>query len=205
MSKSLNRQHLIVRFMAKTKELHFVDRHDWRSWLEKNHETKREAWLIFYKKHTGTPNVTYDDAVEEALCFGWIDSIIKRIDHEKFARKFTPRKLNSRWSGSNKKRATKMINEGKMMKTGLELIVQAKNCGEWNRTCPTRKDLAIPEYFEKALKSNEKALNTFNKLGTSYKRQYIGWVNNAKKEETRKRRLSEAIRILEKGEKLGMK
>jgi uncharacterized protein YdeI (YjbR/CyaY-like superfamily) len=112
--------------MEKTEELHFVNRRDWRSWLEKNHEAKKEAWLIFCKKHTGKPNISYDEAVEEAICFGWIDSIAKRIDDEKFTRKFTPRKPNSEWAESNKKRATKMINEGKMTRAGLELVMQAK-------------------------------------------------------------------------------
>jgi len=191
--------------MGETEELHMTSRYNWRSWLEKNHDTKKEVWLIFYKKHTGKPNVTYDEAVEEALCFGWIDSIIKRIDDEKFARRFTPRKPNSKWSESNKKRATKMINEGKMTRAGLELVSQAKKCGEWNKACPLRKSFAIPKYFKEALKSNEKASSNFSNLNASYRRQCIGWVDSAKKEETRKRRLAEAIRVLEKGEKLGMK
>ena len=191
--------------MEKTEELHFVVRRDWRSWLEKNHETKKEAWLIFCKKHTGKPNISYDEAVEEAICLGWIDSIAKRIDDEKFTRKFTPRKPNSNWAESNKKRATKMISERKMTRAGLESVMQAKNRGGWNRAHPVRKGLVIPGYFERALKSNEKASNSFNRLGASYKRQYIGWVNSTKKEETRKRRLTEVIRVLEKGEKLGTK
>ena len=188
--------------MEKTEELHIVNRRDWHSWLEKNHETKKEAWLIFYKKHTGKPNISYDEAVEEAICFGWIDSIAKRIDDEKFTRKFTPRKPNSNWAESNKKRATKMINEGKMTRAGLELVMQAKNRGEWNKIYPIRKGIVIPGCFEKALRSNEKASSSFSKLGASHKRQYVGWVNSAKKEETRKRRLTEAIRVQKKARSL---
>lgn len=191
--------------MGELEELHMTDRSRWRSWLEKNHDTKDEVWLIFYKKHTGKPNVTYDEAVEEALCFGWIDSIVKRIDDEKFARKFTPRKIGSKWSESNRKRADKMITQGKMMKAGLELVNEAKKRGEWNVASLPRSSSAIPAYIEDALRSNEKALGNFRKLAPSYKRQYAGWVDSAAKEDTRKRRLSEVIRVLEKNEKLGMK
>jgi uncharacterized protein YdeI (YjbR/CyaY-like superfamily) len=118
--------------MGETEELHMTSRGNWRSWLEKNCHIRKEAWLIFYKKYTSKPNVTYDEAVEEALCFGWIDSTIKRIDDEKFARKFTPRKPNSKWSESNKKRAEKMITRRRMTKAGLELIHQAKQRGQWS-------------------------------------------------------------------------
>ncbi len=201
----MNKQLKTVRSMRKTEELHFARRSDWRSWLEKNHETTKDAWLIFYKKHTGKPNITYDEAVEEAICFGWIDSIIKRIDDQKFARKFTPRKPTSSWAESNKKRVQKMIMQGRMTKAGLELINQAKQHGQWSQNSLLRKQISFPEYIEQALRSNEKALINFNKLAPSYRRQYVGWVNSAKKEETRRKRLAEVIGKLERNEKLGMK
>ena len=191
--------------MRKTGELYFTNRRDWRSWLERNYRKKKEAWLIFYKKHTGKPNVTYDEAVEEALCFGWIDSIMKRIDDEKFARKFTHRKPDSNWAESNKKRAQEMIKQRRMTKAGLELINQAKKCGRWSQNPLPKKQISVPEYIEQALRSNEKALTNFNKLAPSYRQQYIGWVHSAKKEVTRKRRLAEVIGVLERNEKLGMK
>ena len=191
--------------MDITNELHVADRDDWRDWLRKNHATKKEIWLIYYKKHTGKPSILYDDSVEEALCFGWVDSIIKRIDDEKFARKFTPRKAKSRWSEENKKRARKMIKEGKMTEAGLARIGEAKESGEWFKITPARKELVIPPYLKAALAKNKKALENFSNLTESYKRQYVGWITSAKREETRKRRLAEAIRLLEKSEKLGMK
>lgn len=191
--------------MKLTEKLYVTNRDDWRAWLRKNHDTKKEVWLIYYKKHTGKPRIPYDDAVEEALCFGWTDNIVKKIDDEKFAQKFTPRKGKSKWSELDKKRARKMIKEGKMTKAGLAKIREAKNSGEWFITAPVRKELVIPPDIEKALATNEKALDNLNNLANSYKRNFIGWITNAKREETRKRRLTEAIRLLEQNKKLGMK
>ena len=116
-------------------------RGDWRTWLERNHDAQSEVWLVFYKKHTGKPTIPYDSAVEEALCFGWIDSIIKRVDNERYVRKFTPRKGRSIWSKLNKKRASKMIREGRMTEAGLKMIDEAKKSGEWFKTTPTRTEL----------------------------------------------------------------
>lgn len=139
------------------------------------------------------------------MCFGWIDSIIKRIDDEKYTRKFTPRKAKSRWSELNKERARKMIDEGKMTEAGLAKIREAKKSGEWYKTAARRKEFVIPRYMKEALAKNQKALANFNNLAKTYKRQYVGWITSAKREETRKRRLAEAIELLEKNEKLGMK
>jgi len=191
--------------MKITEKLHVTNRDDWRAWLRKNHDTEKEVWLIHYKRHTGKPRIPYDDAVEEALCFGWIDSLVKKIDDEKFARKFTPRKDKSKWSEANKKRATKMIKEGKMKKAGLAKIREARNNGEWFRTAPVKKEPEIPAYIRKAFAANEKALDNFNNLANSYKRQLVGWITSAKKEETRKRRLTEAVQLLGENKELGMK
>jgi uncharacterized protein YdeI (YjbR/CyaY-like superfamily) len=164
--------------------------------------------MVFYKKHTGKPGISYDAAVEEALCFGWIDSIVKKIDEEKFARKFTPRKSRSRWSELNKKRARKMIDEGKMVETGLARIRDAKESGEWFKSDlmgACSEELKVPPYFEKALEANAKARKNFNNLAPTYRRHFIGWVSSAKREETRKRRLQEAVQLLEQNKKLGLK
>jgi len=191
--------------VKKTAQLYINTRDDWREWLRKNHNVKNEVWLIYYKKHTDKSSISYDDSVEEALCFGWIDSTIKRIDDEKYARKFTPRKAESRWSESNKKRAEKMVKTGKMTKVGLTKIRKAKKTGEWFKTPPQKKVLVIPTYMKEALQKNQKAFTNFTNLARSYKRQYVGWITSAKREDTRKRRLAEAIELLEKNEKLGMK
>jgi len=191
--------------MNMFKTLHVTNREDWREWLEKNHDKEKEVWLIFYKKHTGQPRVLYDDAVEEALCFGWIDSIIKRIDDEKYAQKFTPRKPDSKWSELNKKRVKKMIQEDRMTEAGLALINAAKKSGKWEQVISQPKELNIPPGIKDALSANKKAWENFNNLAPSYKKQYIGWITTAKKEETRQRRLKEAVEVLAQGKKLGLK
>jgi uncharacterized protein YdeI (YjbR/CyaY-like superfamily) len=191
--------------MNMSKTLHVTNREDWRQWLEKNHDKEKEVWLIFYKKHTGKHRVHYDDAVEEALCFGWIDSIVKRIDDEKYAQKFTPRKPGSKWSQLNKKRVEKMIKEDRMTEAGLALINAAKKSGKWEQFISQPKELIIPPVVITALSANKKAWENFNNLAPSYQRQYVGWITTAKKEETRQRRLNEAIILLEQGKKLGLK
>jgi uncharacterized protein YdeI (YjbR/CyaY-like superfamily) len=191
--------------MRKAEELCFADRKDWRTWLMENHDAKKEVWLVYYKKDSGKPSIPYDDSVEEALCFGWVDSIIRKIDDAKFARKFTPRKAVSKWSEANKRRAEKKIEEGKMTPAGLAKVEEAKNSGRWFKTPATKKELAVPSYFEEALAGNKKALDCFNRLAPSYKRDAVAWIDRAKREETRKRRLAEFIGLLEQNKKLCMK
>lgn len=194
-----------VVIMRAYEKLYVTNRHDWRTWLERHWNVKKEVWLIFYKRHTGKPSLRYDDAVEESLCFGWIDSIIKKLDDEKFARKFTPRKTKSKWSELNKKRAKKMAKEGKMTQAGLSKIKEAKKSGEWFRNPSPKREVVPPSYMVEAFSTNKKARENFAKLARSYKRQYIGWITSAKKQATRKKRLAEVIRLLDKNEKLGMK
>jgi uncharacterized protein YdeI (YjbR/CyaY-like superfamily) len=112
---------------------------EWRSWLQANHAVQNEVWLIFYKKHTGISGVTFEEATEEALCFGWVDSIMKRIDDEKYALRYTPRRKGSVWSEGNKKRVAKLIEQGRMTEAGLAKIDEAKQGGEWDKTDATRR------------------------------------------------------------------
>ncbi|KPK85198.1 MAG: hypothetical protein AMS27_08075 [Bacteroides sp. SM23_62_1] len=192
--------------MADLEKLYVVNRYVWHNWLIKNGDSAPGIWLIFYKEHTGKPSLSYDDAVEEALCFGWIDSIIKRIDDEKYVRKFTPRKEKSRWSALNVKRVKKMINTGKMKPRGLELYNYAAKHGLLPAPDQAiRKELDIPQFINQSLSKNKIAKDTFKSLAPSHKRQYIGWVMDAKKEETRMRRLKEMIQLLSEGKKLGLK
>lgn len=187
------------------KQLHFENGEDWRNWLAKNHDTEEVVWLIFFKKETKRKSVPYEDSVEEALCFGWIDSIIKKIDDEKYARKFTRRKDGSNWSEINKKRAEKMIKARRMMPIGLAKIKKAKASGAWNESREMPDFSKLPDELTHALKQNKKAKEYFDTLAPSYRRMYIGWIASAKRSETRERRIAEAVEKLERGEKLGLK
>ena len=187
------------------RQLYVADREQWRDWLSENHSKEAGIWLVFYKKETSKPTIAYEAAVEEALCFGWIDSIIKKIDAEKYARKFTPRSDKSKWSQLNKKRANKMIKKGRMTEVGLAKIKSAKKKELWDKDDRPRISLDIPPEFAKALARNKKAKENFDKLAPSYRKHYIGWITVAKRPETKKRRIEESIALLEKGQKLGLK
>jgi uncharacterized protein YdeI (YjbR/CyaY-like superfamily) len=186
-------------------KLYISNRKHWRKWLRENQSIVKEVWLIYYKKHTGKPTIPYDDAVEEALCFGWIDSTIKRIDDEKYCQKFTPRNDKSNWSEHNKKRVAKMIKQGKMTKAGMDKIYAAKKNGEWNKKIVTEINFEMPSELSQLLSSNKKAKDFFNELSPSHKKQYIGWIASAKKNATREKRAREAINLLKSKQKLGMK
>ncbi len=192
--------------MKISKTFYARNRGEWRAWLEKNHATEGEIWLVFFKKHTGKPSVAYGEAVEEALCFGWIDGLIQRIDDDQYAYKFTPRKPSSKWSALNKQRAAKLKQEGKMTKAGLATLNYEGTEDDYGRT-PERaaQDLVPPSFFEQALKRNRKAHDYFNSLAPSYRRNYIRWLNVAKTKETRSKRVNEAITLLAETKKLGMK
>lgn len=191
--------------MKAVEELYVTKREQWRAWLEKNCGTAKEVWLVYYKMHTGKPSIPYGDSVEEALCFGWIDGIIKKLDDEKFGRKFMPRNIKSKWSESNKKRAEKMILQRKMTEAGMIRIREAKENGEWSTVHVRSKELIIPSFFEEALTKNKKAFEYFNSLVPSYKRNFVGWVSDAKQEKTRMKRLAEAMWLLEQNKKLPLK
>jgi uncharacterized protein YdeI (YjbR/CyaY-like superfamily) len=173
----------------------YVTSREGRAWLTKHYRSETEVWLIFYKKHTGRPRISYDHAVEEALCFGWIDSIVKRIDDEKFAQKFTPRRDTSKWSAVNKRRLHKLIHEGRMTEAGLAKVDPVTH-GEATRANPSDGDLGLPRFVKQALMANAKAWRNFRSLSPSRRRAHIRLIMDAKKEETRERRVREAISLL---------
>jgi uncharacterized protein YdeI (YjbR/CyaY-like superfamily) len=172
----------------------------WRAWLARHHRLESEVWLVFCKRHTGQPSISYDDAVDEALCFGWIDSLIKRLDDDRYARKFTPRKPGSRWSTANRKRYARLKASGRLKPAGMKLAPTARD-GDAPRPSLT----SIPRYIEQGLKRHRAAWKFFQSLAPSYRRQYIAWIDFAKREETKAKRLREAITMLAAGEKLGLK
>ncbi|NOY37670.1 MAG: bacteriocin-protection protein [Chlorobi bacterium] len=180
-------------------------RKEWRDWLKKNHAREKEIWLVYYKKHTGKPTIEYMDSVEEAICFGWIDNIKKRIDDEKYAHKFTVRKVKSKWSPLNIRLAEKMIKEKKMTSAGLTFFEQRIEYDKEFIKTRASDEITLTQEIEQELKKNEKAWRNFLKLAPGYKKQYVLWLISAKKEITKQKRLEEAIILLEQNRKLGMK
>jgi uncharacterized protein YdeI (YjbR/CyaY-like superfamily) len=175
----------------------FKDRHEWRQWLQEHHASKSEAWLVYFKKYTNKKSIKYEEAVEEALCFGWIDSKVKKIDKEKFMQRYTPRKEDSNWSESNKHRVGKLIELGLMTPAGLEKIEIAKRNGSWYRLDDIDKEIVIPDDLEAALEENPKARENFDRFAPSQKKQYLWWLKSAKRVETREKRLGEIVKRAE--------
>jgi uncharacterized protein YdeI (YjbR/CyaY-like superfamily) len=155
---------------------------------------------MFHKRHTGRKSISYDDAVEEAICFGWVDSLVKRLDADRYARKFTLRKADSSWSAINRKRYAKLKSLGLLAEPG-----RARAPTNRRSIAPRRLPWPMPPYIETALKANKRAQDYFNQLAPSYRRRYIGWIDSAKREETKLRRLREAIKLLAARRKLGLK
>ncbi|HEV8282881.1 MAG TPA: YdeI/OmpD-associated family protein [Chitinophagaceae bacterium] len=172
------------------------DREAWRKWLEKNHAKSSGVWLVYYKSSTGKRKLSYNDAVEEALCFGWIDSTTRSVDDEKYMQRFTPRKPKSGWSGLNKQRIQKMIDQSLMTVAGLEKIEIAKKNGSWeslDKIYAPVEQLQIPGDLEKAFSKNKKAKANFENFPVFTRRQFLHWINSAKREETRKARVKQAV------------
>jgi len=181
----------------------FKNRKELRDWLEKNHSKENEIWLIFYKVKSGKQSIKYDAAVEEALCFGWIDSTVRRIDDEKHMQKYTPRKINSNWSATNKERVKKLIKAGLMTGFGLEAVQIAKKNGSWSRLDSVDIRLEIPEALKEALNSHDRARKIFESLAPSRKKQFLWWIVSARRDETKEKRIKETIRLLVENKRPG--
>ena len=175
----------------------------WRDWLAEHHDSESEVWLIFHKLHTGMASIAYADALDEALCFGWVDSLVKRLDDRRYARKFTPRRADSRWSTTNRKRYAVLRASGRMTPAGINRAPTDRSYGP----PPPRFKMPskLPPYIQTALKKYPEALRYFEALAPSHRRRYVGWIESAKHEETKTRRLEEAIRLLSAGKVLGLK
>jgi uncharacterized protein YdeI (YjbR/CyaY-like superfamily) len=174
-------------------------REQWRGWLEKHHAASPGIWLVFYKAHTGTKSIVYEDSVREALCFGWVDSLVKRIDNDRYALKFTPRKPTSKWSDSNRKRWAELNAAGLLAAAGVAAAPTA------NRYGPKPAIPELPAYIVKAFKANPKAWASFQQLPRSHRRQYVVWIHTARRPETREKRIRDAIGMLTRGKTLGLK
>jgi uncharacterized protein YdeI (YjbR/CyaY-like superfamily) len=175
----------------------------WRDWLAEHHASEAEVWLIFHKQHTGVASIDYKDALDEALCFGWVDSLVKRLDDRRFARKFTPRRVDSRWSDVNRKRYAELEAEGRLKQPGIDRAPTKRG----SAPRPKRLELPakLPAYIQTALADHPKAQRHFEALPPAERRRYFAWIESAKRDETKLRRLDEALRLLASGKALGLK
>jgi len=164
------------------------DRKEWRNWLKDNHSNTQEIWLIYFKKHTNKPTVTYMDSVEEAICFGWIDGIKKRIDDERYTHRFTPRRKNSKWSPTNINIAKRMIKAKMITSSGLQTYKQRKEYAIDFIEIHSSIENSFPFELEQKLRSNKIAWNNFENLAPSHRKQYFLWINSAKKDKTKQKR-----------------
>ena len=189
--------------MEHTLPVIFADRGSWREWLHSHHTSEKEIWVRYFKKSTNKPSVKYDEAVEEALCFGWIDGMIKTMDEETYIQRFTPRKMNSNWSEVNIERALRMEKEGKMHPSGLKFKDRwIPGKGHDIRRHLTETNISS---FEEALSAYPEAAAAFENLPPSHRKHYIEFIFSAKKEETKLKRMADSIALLQKGQRLGMK
>lgn len=196
--------------MKELEYIHFRNKEEFRNWLQKYHDTSPGIWMLFYKKHFNIDCIKYNEALEEALCFGWIDSIIKKIDDDKYARKITPRTDTKKWSELNKKKVIELIKKGKMTQAGLRKIDDYLKTGtvDWVINKSEKKEIKeidIPDFIIEEIAKNQPALINFNNLAPTFKRHYILWITNARKEETIRNRLKESIILLKENKKLGLK
>jgi len=178
--------------IPKTNTFYAKDRKAWRKWLEKNHLTSTGIWLIYFKKDSGKPRVDYADAVEEALCFGWIDSTLNPIDEHSYMQLFTPRKPKSGWSKLNKERIEKLLAAGLVAPAGLAKIEEAKKHGTWHKLDHI-ESFTLPPELEKAFKTNKKAKAFFDTLSITNRKYILYYISGAKREDTRAKRIAGII------------
>jgi uncharacterized protein YdeI (YjbR/CyaY-like superfamily) len=179
--------------MEITKILYVTNRKDWRKWLREHYKTEKEIWLVYPRKETGNPRITYNDAVEEALCFGWIDSIIKTLDQERTVQRFSPRKPGSKYSPANKERLRKLIKQRKVIKEILDTLEDL-----------SEENFEIPKDILNAIEANKEAWKNFQKFSDAYKRIRIGFIEGARERPAEfQKRLRYFIRMTEKNKLYG--
>jgi len=166
----------------------------WRQWLAKNHKKKQSIWLICYRQKSNVPTITWSDAVDEALCFGWIDSTRKPIDDEKFMQYFSKRKVKSVWSKINKDKIERLLSEGLMTKAGLDSVDAARKNGAWS-TLDAVEELKIPAQLTLEFRGQPKAKKYFLSLSTTDKKNILRWIAMAKRPETTTRRIAEVVEL----------
>lgn len=182
------------------KTFHAKTRIDWRNWLINNHTTEKNVWLKIYKKTSGTPSVTYDEAVDEALCFGWVDSSIRKGDAEHYFQFFAKRNPKSNWSRVNKAKVEKLMQAGLMAEAGVAMVELAKQTGTWTALDDV-DNLTNPPDLQQQLDANPPAKGYFDAFPRSVKRGILEWLMNAKQAETRAKRIHEIVMLAERNER----
>ena len=186
--------------MTDEEQVHAETRDAWRAWLEAHHGRSAGVWLVAWKKHTGRPGIPYDEAVEEAMCFGWVDSRPRRIDDDRTALWFSPRRRGSAWSRSNKERVARMEAAGRMTDAGRAAVDVARADGTWSMLDEV-EDLAVPPDLAAALATRPCAREQFDGFPRSTRRAILEWIAQAKRPETRAARVGETARLAERGER----
>ena len=172
--------------------LHVTERSEWRGWLRKNYRTETDIWLVYSKKHTGKPRISYNDAVEEALCFGWIDSVLRTIDADRFAQRFSVRKSTSRYSQANKERLRALVRQGKVVKKVLETLPELSD------------DFHVPSDILEEIRGNAGAWKNFNKFSPAYARIRVAYIDSARKRPDEfEKRLAHFIKMSERNRQFG--
>ncbi len=180
--------------MNTREELYFKNDIEWRAWLEKNHETSAGIYLIFYKVSSDKESMRWEEAVKVALCFGWIDSTVKKLDDERRRQYFCPRKPKSVWSKLNKSYIVELIAEGKMHESGSRKMIAAIKDGSWTALDDVENGI-IPKELQTAFEANPTAYENYQNFSPSYRKSYLYWLNQAKRETTREKRIAEIIRL----------
>lgn len=176
------------------------DRDAWRAWLRLHHASRKAVWLVFYKKGSGQASVDYEDAVEEALCFGWVDSKVRAMDDDRYRQYFSVRKPDSTWSKSNKERIAKLIRAGLMEESGLRAVAVAKENGSWDFLDDIEEGI-VPDDLAEALGARKGAREHFDGSAPSLRRAMLFWVKSAKRPATRRKRVDEISAAAAKGER----
>ncbi|HET9912044.1 MAG TPA: YdeI/OmpD-associated family protein [Anaerolineales bacterium] len=191
--------------MKKTTELPtlpFESKKKWTDWLARQHDKSAGVWLKLAKKDSGIPSVTYEEALDVALCYGWIDGQKKGFDDKYWLQKFTPRGPKSIWSKINTEKAERLIAGGEMKPAGLKAVEAAKQDGRWEAAYSSQKNISIPEDFQAALDKNKKAKAFFATLNSANRYAILFRITTAKQPETRARRIQQFVEMLERGDKL---
>jgi uncharacterized protein YdeI (YjbR/CyaY-like superfamily) len=173
--------------------LNFENGEEWRNWLTQNHKKQDHIWLVLHKRCVITGGINLEEAVEEAICFGWIDGKLRKIDETRFALRVSPRKPKSVWSKINRERAEKLIESGRMTDAGRATIDSAKMSGSWDNSYTSKTKEALPTDLEEALMENDLAWANFQHFANSHRNIYIDWINSSKTSETRATRIRKVV------------